>query len=366
MSTLPVRGLALLVFVAGCEELTTDPAVPQAAVEAAFAEANPSGRVALELGGRNVWLEAGMFEPLCLEQKHLAFNDEPHSRPTGAPPRISPTYAAQRWITGTSERGVCVVLGTDPKAEVTNVAYGGEHWVVDLDVSVTGPSPWFECLQSKYTHKQVGVELAEDGTATIIGDLSLGQGGCASSLPGDVERKGGSRPMVAAKKAPSKAQVVELMKAFDEALHAADFAAARALTRCVNVFEDPMWDACSLGELVSVGPSFTEQRGRDGTPWLEYTVRSPDDIGRIVADASDKTLYHVMMTHKRSGRSRSFSVQWADGRWHLFGVVGQKAEALTSMRFVTDLFDRTQRDILERRVNGEKIDHEGNSTEEEE
>ena len=358
-------GLCILSVGAGCEELTTDPAVPQKAVEEAFAAANPAGRATVELGGRNVWLEAGMFEPVCLEQKDLAFNDDPHSRPSGSPPRISPTYQNQRWITGTSERGVCVVLGSDPVAKVTNVAFGGEHWVVDLDVSVTNPSPWFACLQSKYTHKQVGVELREDGSANILGDLTLGQGGCSPTLPADVERKGGARPHRAPKGPPTKAQVVSLMKAFDQALHDADFAAAREQTRCVNLFEDPMWNACSLGELVSVGPSFFASRGRDGTPWLEYTLKKAEDIGRIVPDKQDPALFHVMMKHKRSGKNRSFTVQWADGDWRLFGVVGQKAEALTAMRFVSDLHDRTRRDVLERRIAGEKIDHNGNPLEEE-
>jgi hypothetical protein len=358
-------GVSLLSAVA-CEEITTDPAVPQAAAEAAFAAANPAGRAAVELGGRNVWLEAGMFEPICLEQKDLAFNDDPGGRPSGSPPRISPTYQNQRWITGTSERGVCVVLGTDPKAAVTNVAFNGEYWVVDLDVAVTGPSPWFECLQRKYKHMQIGVKLQDQGEPEILGNLTLGQGGCAADLPGDVARKGGGRPLVAAKKAPTKKKVVSMVKAFDQALHDADFAAARKLTRCVNVFESPMWEACSLGELVSVGPAFFESRGRDGTPWLEYTIRTPEDLGRIVADKDDPTLFHVMMKHKRTGKDRSVTVQWDDGDWFLFGVVGQKAEALTSMRFVNDLHDRTKREILERRINGEKVDHNGNSTEEEE
>jgi len=155
------------------------------------------------------------------------------------------------------------------------------------------------------------------------------------------------------------------MKAFDQALHDADFAAAREQTRCVNLFENPMWNACSLGELVSVGPSFVASRGRDGTPWLEYTLKKADDIGRILPDKQDPTLFHVMMKHKRTGKDRSFAVQWADGDWRLFGVVGQKAEALTSMRFVSDLHDRTRRDVLERRIAGEKIDHNGNPLEEE-
>lgn len=365
------RGVLFFVMSAGllggCDELTTDPAIPQEAVEKAFASANPGGRLALELGGRNVWLEAGMFEPSCLESKDLAFNDDPQSRPSGAPPRISPTYQNQRWITGTSERGVCVVLGSDPKAEVTNVAYGGEYWMVDLDVKVTDPSPWFSCLTEKHRHRQVAVKIADDGTPAVIDDVSLGQGGCAPDLPGDVERKGHARPKKQPKSPPSASVVSKLAEDFDTALFNADLAAARKLTRCVNLFEDPMWDACSLGELVSVGPSFSgEQRSRDGTPWIEYTVRDIADFGRVLADKGDPTLFHVMMKHKRSGKARSFSVQYDDGDWFLFGVVGQKAEALTSMRFINDLHDRTKRDILERRVNGEKIDHQGNPLEGEE
>ena len=95
-------------------------------------------------------------------------------------------------------------------------------------------------------------------------------------------------------------------------------------------------------------------------------MRDIADFGRIFADKTDPTLFHVMMTHKRTGKKRSFSVQYDDGDWFLFGVVGQKAEALTAMRFINDLHDRTRRDILERRVNGEKIDHQGNPLEGEE
>jgi len=359
-------GVLIAAGLGGCEELTTDPAVPQKAVEDAFSAANPGGRLSLELGGRNVWLEAGMFEPSCLEQKDLAFNDDPQSRPSGSPPRISPTYQNQRWITGTSERGVCVVLGADPTAEVTNVAYGGEYWVVDLDIKVTDPSPWFSCLTEKHRHRQVAVKILDGGTPEVIDNVSLGQGGCAPDLPGDVERKGHVRPKKSPKKPPPSSKVAKLAVDFDKALFESDFKAARALTKCVNVFEDPMWDACAIGELVAVGPSFAgEQRSRDGTPWIEYTVRDISDFGRIVADKTDPTLFHVMMKHKRSGKNRSFSVQYDDGDWFLFGVVGQKAEALTSMRFINDLHDATKRDILERRVNGEKIDHQGNPLEEE-
>ncbi len=366
----PVRMVALASVVGvwgGCDKASTDPAVPKAAVEKAFADANPGGRSSVELGGRNVWLEAGMFVPGCLESKDLAFNDIPAERPSGSAPRISPTYANQRYITGTSERGVCVVLGADPQATVTNVVYDGAEWVVDYTVAVSEPTPWFECLMDRIKNNQATVKIAEDGTASVQQDLTLLRGGCSLDLPKDVERRGGDRPTAKPPKPPTAEAVAALARDFDKALFEADFVAARKLVRCVNLFESPMWDACALSELIAVGPSFSgEPRGRDGTPWMEYVVRGPDEFARIVPERGDPTLFHVMMKHKRSGADRSFTVQWADGKWHLFGVVQLKAEGLTAMRFVNDLHDRKKMDILERRIKGDKIDHLGNPIEEEE
>lgn len=366
MRLFPVATVALSTGLVGCEEITTDPEVPKQAALEAFVAANPVGRASVELGGRNVWLEAGMFEPSCLESKDLAFNDEPQGRPSGSPPRISPTYAAQRYITGTSERGVCVVLGDNLTATAADVTFGGEDWVVSLDVSVDNPTPWFECLLDKHKHPQVHVKIGEDGVPAVQDDPKLLQGGCSPDLPADVTRKGGDNPSSKAKSAPTKAEVKELVTQLDKALYDADFQAARELTSCINLFEKPVYGACSLGEFVSMGPSFQgEVRGRDGTPWVEYTVKSPDDFGRIVRDRTDPSMFHVTMTHKRTGKPRSFTVQRADGAWKVLGIVSQKAEALTTVRIMNDLHDRTKRDILDRRLKGEAIDHNGDPTEEE-
>jgi hypothetical protein len=69
------------------------------------------------------------------------------------------------------------------------------------------------------------------------------------------------------------------------------------------------------------------------------------------------------MTHKRTKRDRSMSVEWVGGEWRIVGVVGAKGADLTSARFVYDLHKNDRRDIFLRRLNGEKIDEQGISTE---
>ena len=93
---------------------------------------------------------------------------------------------------------------------------------------------------------------------------------------------------------------------------------------------------------------------------------SPKTLSRIIADKADPTLYHVMMKHKRTGKLRSFyRFNGTTGNGSVRGGWSEGRSPGTSMRFVNDLHDRTKRDILERRINGEKIDHNGVSTEEE-
>jgi hypothetical protein len=115
-----------------------------------------------------------------------------------------------------------------------------------------------------------------------------------------------------------------------------------------------------VGELVAVGPQPRgQERAEDGTPWLEFAVASFADFERVVPERKDPTLYHVTLTHKRTGRDRSFGVQWEQGKWKLLGVVDAKAEGLTFLRFLYDLHDPARMATFDRRLKGEKLDEKG-------
>ncbi|RME28623.1 MAG: hypothetical protein D6798_01995, partial [Deltaproteobacteria bacterium] len=162
--------------------------------------------------------------------------------------------------------------------------------------------------------------------------------------------------------APTRAEVEAAIQALDDALWAGDLLAARDAMVCYNLFEKDKVGTCSVGELVALGPvPRGEARMQDGTPWLEYVRDDWHEFDRIVWDRKDRTLAHVTYKHKRNGRTRSLSVQYDGGTWKVVGIVGRKAEAITTARIMTDLVDRDRRDIFERRLAGEPIDADGNS-----
>ena len=90
---------------------------------------------------------------------------------------------------------------------------------------------------------------------------------------------------------------------------------------CVNL-ETNKWGTCSLVELLALGPStYGDFRVEDGAPWLEYTQYNLKALTKIVKDKKDPTILHVLMPHRKTKKTRSFSVQWTSGRWKLLGVV---------------------------------------------
>ncbi len=332
-------------------------------VEEAFAEANPSGRTGIEIRGKAVWFEAPYFEDACLEEHDLAFNDDPASRPTSVGKRISPTYQAQRWITASTPSGYCIYLGSDPGIDVdlAGIEWAGDRYKVPAKVTMGSPSPWFQCLDAAIREPVVQLLVDQDGNTSIEGDISLRQGACPSPLPGGEDRTPRARPTDKPPKPPTRDQVIALEKQLDDAFYTLDFEKVRDLSICYNLFEKDRVGTCSVGEFVALGQSFKgEQRPQDGLPWMEYTIRKPEDIGRIVRDRKDPTMYHVMMKRKRDGRDRSFAVQWVDGRWKMVAVVGLKAEGLTHARYVYDLHRPDRRDVFERRLAGEELDEHGN------
>ena len=341
------------------------PGIPEeeakAAVQAAFHQANPAGRTGIEVLGKAVWLKAPYFQDACLEQKDLAFNDDPARRPRGAKDikRISPTYTNQRFITASTEKGWCIYLGDDPSLSFDEARWITDRWQMVVSYHMKNPTPWFECLDSAITSRLVEVTVS-DGAPVLEADMALSSGECPHPLPGGEERQAGHRPTAAAPKAPTRARVVQLMKAFDDALYDGEYEQALAMVSCYNLFEDKKYGTCSVAELISAGPLPRGMpRSSDGPPWLENVILSVDDIGAISKDRSDPSMYHVAMKSKRGGGKRSLAVQWVAGGWKLVGVVGRQAEALTTMRFVYDLDRKEKRDIFERRMQGEPIDEFG-------
>lgn len=363
---MPALPLMLLILACG-PAVTISEEEARAVLEPALAAGTPAGRTGVLLKGKAVWLQAPWFDKACLEQNDLAFNDDPASRPAtgGGVPRISPTFKNQRFLTASTPTGYCVVLGDGLKAEIKAAEFDWgtqDRWRFTVAWTMAQPSPWFNCLDASVRERVVVVRQGEDGSAVLDGDAVLASGDCPHPLPEGEDRAASPRPTKAAPKAPSRDDVVAALKAFDDALWEGDFLAARRAMSCYNLFQDEKYGNCSVGELISTGPvSRGDPRLQDGTPWLEYIQDGYDGFTRIVADRKDRSLYHVVYKHKRTGKDRSLSVQYVDGGWKVVGVVGRQAEAITTARVINDLHDSRRRDIFERRVAGEKIDEEGNS-----
>ncbi len=355
-----------LAMLAACGPTFVSKEEAKEAVESAFAAANPPGRTGMELGGKAVWLSAYGFDSTCLEEKNLAFNDNPNKRYESAQAvmRISPTYTAQRFITASTASGYCLYVGDDPELTISEITPETDTWHVTAKLTLKQTTPWFECMDERFSTRFLDVVDAGDHTATVRDPsrLALFEGKCPSPMPGGEDRpKPHARPSAKPPAAPTMAEVQSLVKDFDDALYAHDFPTALSHVSCANLVEEaPFFGACSVGELVAVGPQPRgQERAEDGTPWLEFAVASFSDFRRIVAERKDPTLYHVTLTHKRTGRDRSFSVQWEQGKWKLLGVVDSKAEGLTFLRFLYDLHEPARMATFDRRLKGEKLDEKG-------
>ena len=361
------KPLALALTLSACGPPMEEQAAREA-VEAAFTAGNPPGRTGLELRGKTNWFVGNMFYPPCLEEKDLAFNDNPDMRPDSAKstPRVTPTYQNQRWITASTANGFCVYLGDDPKltigaGEVDGPKWVGDRWRVPIKLSMGAPSPWFECLaESSKTRIIDVIPDADGGAPKLEGKLDVYQGDCPNPLPGGMERTPRVQPTASPPGAPSSAQVVAAAEALDDKLRALDYAGAVGEIACYNLYEEQKFGTCSAAELVATGPQPTGERKPEfGTPWLEYAIMDFSELGKPVRDSKDPTLYHVMLKHARTGQTRSISVQWDGGRWKIVGVVMRKAAGITQVRFLLDLHDRAVRDIFKRRMEGEQIDEKG-------
>ena len=134
------------------------------------------------------------------------------------------------------------------------------------------------------------------------------------------------------------------------------------MVSCIDLFAEAnqQWGFCSLSEYVALGPStHGDSRPEDGMPWMEGVQYSLDNIKKVVQDKKDKTLFHVIMPHRKSKKERSFSVQWVDGQWKMLGAMSVIGAGITPIRLINDLHEKEARDIFERRLAGEKINVKG-------
>ncbi len=355
---------ALVVMVpalAGCPTVAEEDA--RVAIQQAFEQANPPGRTGVELRGKSVWLKAPMFDEECLHSKDLAFSDRAGDRPRSSKEmRISPTYNAQRYLTGFTEQGWCVYTGSDPTLDLRDGSWEGDRWEFFAVFGMREPTPWFECLQYDVLHRGVLVTRADDGSAKVGTDMTLMHGECAHPLPGGERRRSAVRPSTKAPRAPSMEQVRSLLGEFDQALWDRDFEEALSLVSCYNVFEEQRYGSCSVAELITLAPLPRNgvTRPEDGPPWSMNVIDSLDQLQRIFPDRDDESLFHVQVDPNRGDKQRSLALQWVSGTWKLVGVVGLKAEDLTTMRIIYDLDRKEKREIFERRMQGEQIDEKGN------
>lgn len=318
--------------------------------------ANPAGRTGLELVGRSRWVRGGMFDGQCLMDKDLAFVENPQAT-SGI--KISPTWANQSYITAETDKGWCVYLGDGMEVEVgTPVAEGG-GWKVPVTYSMNSASPWFQCITEAVRSRDVLVNWDPELNLSVDKPLKFLEGDCPHPMPeGEVRPSKVKAPDAAAPKAPTKDEVLALMKAFDGKLAERDLAGALEYVSCYNAFAKDGYGSCAPSELIQV--SAHDGGEHPGMPWTEAVIKDFGDIGRIVKDPKLPGVYHVMTEHKRTKRPRSFAVQWTGKEWKLLGVIGAQGADLTSLRFFYDLHDAEKRDIFIRRLEGEEIDEKGN------
>jgi hypothetical protein len=333
-----------------------------ALVQTQAAADNPTGRIGQELIGKSEWVEADMFDRECVERKNLAFADTVKDRPAGRGgiQRVSATYEGQRWITDATESGFCVLMGEGVSVEVGQPALTEGAWVVPVSYTVAKASPWVECLSTETMNRSVVVKPSDAGPV-IEGDLALFTGDCPVPMPPGEERGKDTRPNGKPKKAPTRAQVDALVSEFDQALFDHDWAKVLDLTSCYNLVDSDQYGSCVPADVLLVGPHPRgEERMGDGMPWSQYSLKELTDYTRISGDSKVRTMFHVTLTHKRTKRDRSFSVEWVDGGWKMVGVIHAEGHDLTTVRYLNDLHKKDVRDVFVKRLDGEKIDEAGN------
>ena len=361
----------LIYFLLGCSEPLSEEQVRTVVLDQ-FKKDNPAavgGRVGWELVGKGNWFKGAEFNTLCLAENDIAFQ---HHNKAGY---ITPTYVAQELVTASTKRGYCVDLGSNLRLDVVEVspisqsssAYDVQK--VKVKMVVDDPTPFFNCLEESVVEREIIVEgVEEDGVKKAVIDAKsnlIFQEGSTCPIPISkyVKRSSRSRPESTPPKALGLDEARALAQKFDDLLFNREFEDAYKMVSCVDLFAEPekQWGYCALSEILPIGPStHGEPRMEDGSAWLEGVQYNLNALERVVSDKKDPTLFHVITSHRKTKKKRSFSIQWVDGEWKLLGAVSIYSSGLTTLRMMNDLHDKSLRDFFERRLTGEKIDHKGN------
>ena len=351
----------LLSLLLACGSKMDESAVKET-VEKAFLESNPTnGHYGWEILGKGQWFSGKGFDMDCLMENELAYVNYDKIG------QITPSYAAQHSITDASKKGYCIDMGHSISYKIDKMEPASDMGTLDVQMVTISfefqdAAPWVSCLVDEVMTRLIRVENKNGVPQIINKDLDKltfqTDNGCSNPVPALVERKATPRPTAAPTAAPEIPTVVELAKAFDDALFAGDYAKAYGMLSCVNLYEENVWGTCTPSDLLPVGPS-THGDEKMEPPWLEYTQYNFDAVKKIVKDKQDPTIYHVQMPHRKNNSTRSFSVQWAEGRWKLLGVVSIMGAGLTPIRLMNDFHDKQYRDAFEKRLAGEEVDYKG-------
>ncbi len=354
--------LMLLSLLFGCNP-KMDEATVKGVVEKAFLEQNSTaGRYGWELIGKGQWFVGNEFDMECLMENELAYVNY------NKPGQITPSYGAQHSLTASSKKGYCIDMGSDLSYTVNSIEHVSETGsmdvqMVNLTFELKNAAPWVSCLKEDVMTRMVRAQNLS-GTPELhpddIAKMAFQEGnGCPNPVRATADRISTPKPESKPDKKPTLDDVKALAQKFDDALFNGDLDAAYAMLSCVNLFEKTVWGTCSQSDLLAVGPS-THGDERMESPWMEYTQYNFDALKKVVADKTDATLFHVLMPHRKNKSTRSFSVQWAEGRWKLFGVVSIQGAGLTPIRLMNDLHDKQYRKAFEQRLAGEEVDYKGN------
>lgn len=356
----------LILTALGCSSQMPEEDVRKA-IEDAFLAENPAGRIGWELVGKGQWFEGSAFSKGCLIDNDFAF---PNHDIIG---QLTPTVLGQSYFVASTQRGFCIDLGSEAKLvidtiePVSEMSQGWDVQNITAHFEVSDPTPWFQCLNEEVQNRKFYVE-DKDGTPTVneISAVRLTSNNCTGITNKSEKRKSSSRPTKAPSKPPTMSDIKSLASELDEALYSADFEKVMDLTSCVNLLdpaqsEADKWGFCTLGDFLNLGPSAKgQQRLQDGPPWLEGATNNFDAFEKIEADKNDPTLFHVLVKHRRTKEYRSFTVQRAEGAWKMFGVYSVISPGMSAIRFMNDLHIKETREIFDKRLSGEKIDHKGN------
>ena len=354
--------LALMIF--ACSSKLEEDQI-RSAVQTQFDIDNPSQtRLTWELKGKGQWYKGIEFDSTCLAENDLAFS-KPRS-----PGYISPVHSAQVFVTGATKRGYCLDLGESLSIDVLSIddksAVKKDTYLVKYSFSAKDPSPFFQCLTEKTKVREVMVEGVEKDGAKVAqvikSNLKFQDGNDCTATQQPQKRTASPRPM---SEPPVKLNIEEAKKIaqkFDDLIFEQNFEEVQQMVSCLDLFSDvnQQWGHCALSEFVALGPStHGDSRPEDGMPWMEGVQYSLNNIKKVVQDKKDKTLFHVIMPHRKSKKDRSFSIQWIDGQWKILGVMSVIGAGITPVRLMNDLHQKDARDIFERRLAGEKINVKG-------